>query len=68
MIRAAQVAVAESAGPTAGAGIDDEVTALKFAELVPREAIARMGWARFHPEREAAVMVGRGMAVRVVES
>jgi len=62
VIRAAQVAVAESAGPTAGAGIDDEVTALKFAELVPGEALARMGWARFHP-----VMVGRGMTVRVVE-
>ena len=63
-IRAAQVAVAESDG-SAAAGIDDEVTALKFAELVPREALGRMGWARFHPGREAAVMVGRDVAVRV---
>ena len=62
----AQVTIAEASGPEAGAAVEEEVGALKFAELVPREPLGRMGWMRFHPWREARVMVGRGIEVRVI--
>ncbi|MCU0677719.1 MAG: hypothetical protein MUE69_33675 [Myxococcota bacterium] len=65
-IRQAQVEVAASTGPEADAAVDEDVGALKFAELVPRAALVKMGWVRFHPGREAAVMVGRGIEVRVI--
>lgn len=60
----AREAVVASGGRTLGL-IEQSVSALKFAEAVPGSLLAMLSERRFHPTREAKLMHGAALSVRL---